>query len=199
MIGGLARNAAAIALGAAAFAALFAHHGHRPLDPNDPIAADGSSIAGRAHTIFDTDPALGAAGQPSSDSDDPADFQPMIKNDRPWAESSRARFKTLGGRLDWSLCKGGTRQTLLYAVRDYYSTRGREKHIFSRRGPRAKAAIEQEWSTPADLEIDNYVRHALQYGILHKTDVPKDPYSEFAKTFADTQELGAGCTTADNR
>lgn len=187
-----------IALVAVAFVYLFAPGGaHRVLDPNDPIAADGSLIAGRAHTIFDTEPAYGAFRQPArSDSDDPADFEPAIKRDRGWAESDRALFKTLLGRLDWSLCKGSDHALLMTAVRNYYGTRGREKHIFSLRGPRATAAIEQEWSTPLDRQIDDYVRHALQYGIVHKSDFPAKAYPEFARVFADAEEFGVGCTAS---
>lgn len=87
----------------------------------------------------------------------------------------------------------------MVTVQTYYSWRGREKYVYSRRGPRAKAAIEAEWSSPADQDIDNYVRHALQYGILHKRDIPHDHYDEFARTFGDTEELGTGCTAADAR
>ena len=75
----------------------------------------------------------------------------------------------------------------------YYGTRGREKHGFSLRGPRAKAAIEQEWSTPLDRQIDEFVRQAVQSGFLHKDEVPANVYPEFAKVFADTKEIGAGC------
>ena len=201
MIAAAARTVGVIALAAVAFVYVFEPGGtHRVLDPNDPIAADGSLIAGRAHTIFDTNPAYGAFRPPvRSDSDDPADFEPAIKRDRGWAESDRALFKRLLGRLDWSLCKGSDHALLMMAVRNYYGTRGREKHNFSLRGPRASAAIEKEWSTPADRDIDNYVRHALQYGILHKSDVPRDSYAEFAKVFADAEPLGNGCTAADNR
>jgi len=196
----IARPAAAIALAVAVFAGLFARGGHRPLDPNEPIAADGSLIAGRAHTLFDSEPALGAYGSPRSDSDDPVDFEPLIRNDRGWAQAERGQFRRLlGGRLDSSLCKAGVHPQLLGAVRSYYETRGREKHVFSLRGPNAKAAIEREWSTPADQDIDNYVRHVLQYGLLHRSDIPNDRYAEFAKTFAGTQELGTGCTAADTR
>jgi hypothetical protein len=187
------------ALGAAALVYILAHGGtpHRVLDPNDPIAADGSLIAGRAHTIFDTAPYGALTRQPRADSDDPADFEPLIKLDRGWAETSRGEFKSLlGHRLDASLCRDGIHQQLMWAVRDYYGTRGREKHNFSVRGPRATAAIELEWSTPADREIDDYVRHALQYGLIHKTDFPAKTYPEFAKTFADTEEFGVGCAGA---
>lgn len=196
MIAATLRTGGAIALLAIAFGYVLATGGrHRVLDPNDPIATDGSLIAGRAHTIFDSEPVLGAFEAPHPNSDDPADFEPLIKHDRPWAESARALFKTLHGRLDWSLCTGSARQLLLLAVRNYYLTRGREKHTFSLRGPQATAAIEQEWSTPADREIDDYVRHAVQYGIVHKRDFPANYNPEFAKVFADTQEYGIGCTT----
>jgi hypothetical protein len=90
------------------------------------------------------------------------------------------------------------RAHLVGVVRIYYLIRGGEISRFAARGPRAKAAIEAVWSTPDDRQIDNFVRHALQYGILHKTDFPEHTYPEFARMFADVQELGAGCTTADN-
>jgi hypothetical protein len=202
MIAAAARTVGMIALAAVAFVYVFEPGGtHRVLDPNDPIAADGSLIAGRAHTIFDTNPAYGAFRPPArSDSDDPADFEPAIKRDRGWAESDRALFQTLLGRLDWSLCKGGDhRMLMMVVVRNYYGTRGREKHIFSLRGPRATAAIEQEWSTPLDRQIDDYVRHALQYGIVHKSDFPAKAYPEFAHVFADAEEFGVGCTGTDSR
>ena len=201
MIAAAARTVGIIALAAVAFVDVFEHGGtHRVLDPNDPIAADGSLIAGRAHTIFDTNPAYGAFRPPArSDSDDPADFEPAIKRDRGWAESDRAPFQTLLGRLDWSLCKGSDHALLMMAVRNYYGTRGREKHNFSLRGPRATAAVEQEWSTPLDRQIDDYVRHALHYGIVHKSDFPAKSYPEFAHVFADTEEFGVGCGGGDMR
>jgi len=201
MIAAAARTVGVIALAAVAFVYVFEPGGtHRVLDPNDPIAADGSLIAGRAHTIFDTNPAYGAFRPPArSDSDDPADFEPAIKRDRGWAESDRALFQTLLGRLDWSLCKGSDHALLMMAVRNYYGTRGREKHNFSLRGPRATAAVEQEWSTPLDRQIDDYVRHALHYGIVHKSDFPAKSYPEFAHVFADTEEFGVGCGGGDMR
>jgi len=198
MIGTTERALGLTALAAVMTVYVFASSAkHRVLDPNDPIAANGSMIAGRAHTIYDTNPLLGAFNQADPNSDDPADFEPLIKTERPFAERDRSLFKTLLGRLDWSLCKGGDRQSLMLAVRTYYEERGRLIRQFSQRGPRAKAAIELEWSTPDDRQIDNYVRHALQYGILHKNDFPAKSYPEFAKVVADTQELGVGCTTTD--
>jgi hypothetical protein len=170
---------------------------HRVRDPNEPIAANGSLIAGRAHTIYDTEPSLGAFKETRPNSDDPDDFEPLIKTERQFAERDRSLFKSLLGRLDWSLCRGGDRQMLTLAVRTYYEERGRLISQFSHRGPRAQAAIEREWSTPDDRQIDDYVRHTLQYGILHKSDFPAKSYPEFASLFSDTQELGVGCTAAD--
>src|SRR5260370_19746945 len=129
MTAAAARTVGMIAVAAVAFVYVFDPGGtHRVLDPNDPIAADGSLVAGRAHTIFDTNPAYGAFRPPvRSDSDDPADFEPSIKRDRGCAESDRALFKTLLGRLDWSLCKGGDHALLIMAGRHYYGTRRRPK------------------------------------------------------------------------
>ena len=198
MIAAVSRTVGMAALIAAALICIFTPRiKHRLLDPNDPIAADGSLIAGRAHTIFDTAAYGALKPQPRADSDDPADFEPIIKLDRGWAVTDRAEFKPLLGRLDASLCKGSDHQRLMRAVHNYYGTRGREKHNFSVRGPRATAAIEAEWSTPADREIDDYVRHALQYGLIHKADFPARTFPEFVKTFADAEEFGVGCTGAD--
>lgn len=167
------------------------------LDPNGPIAADGSMTAGRARTFHDAEPASGALTPSNQMSDDPADFEPAIERERSHAEAQRAQFKNFGGKLDVSLCKGSDRWMLFLAVRDYYQTRGREKSGFALRGPRATAAIDREWSSATDREIDNYVKHALQYGFLHQRDFSALP--EFAKTFADTEEFGEGCTEADAR
>jgi hypothetical protein len=193
---GVLRGLLIIVLAAIAFEIVFLPlDKHRALDPDEPIAADGSMIAGRARTIYDTNPILRAAGQEARlDPDDPASFEAAIKHNRPWAEGERAYVKkTLFGPLDWSRCEGPRRQMLIAAVHSYYGTRGREKDSSSLRSPRAKAAIEEEWSTPLDRQIDDFVRHAVQYGILHKNEVPANVYPEFARTFADTEELGAGC------
>ncbi len=192
---GVLRTLLAVTLAAIAFEIVFVPRDkHRALDPDEPISADGSMTAGGTRTIYDTDPIYRAASQmPPADSDDPADFEARLKDDRAWAERSRAFIKPLLGRLDWSRCEDLPRQLLISAVHAYYDTRGREKQSFALRGPRAKAAVEQEWSTPLDREIDDFVRHAVQYGILHKHEVPANVYPEFAKTLADTEEIGAGC------
>jgi hypothetical protein len=193
MYSGAIRTAGITALAAVAIAYTLAPgRSHRPLDPYEPIAADGSMVAGRAATIYDTNPLLRA--RPSPSSDEPADFEPIIRTEHPFIVRDRASFTPLLGRLDWSMCQGGDRQTLIWAVRNYYEERGRLLSEFSHRGPHAKSAMDQEYSTPADRDIDNYVRHALQYGILHKSDFPGRTYPEFAMTFADVQALGSGCT-----
>jgi hypothetical protein len=169
---------------------------NRPLDPNEPIAADGSMTAGRAATIYDTNPLLRA--RLSDDSDDPADFSRQIKADRPIIAADRALFKRLLSRpLDASLCKARDHTMLLLAVRTYYSERTREKRAYALRGPHANAAIQKEWSAPAVAEIDDFVRHAVQYGLLHKGELRSNFYAEFDGTVADIQELGTGCTAAD--
>ena len=192
---GILRALLVVVLAAIAFEIVFLPRDkHRALDPDEPIAADGSMRAGRTRTIYDTNPLYRAASQtPPADSDDPANVEADIKRDRPWAERERAFMKSVLGPLDWLRCKDMPRRMLIAAVHSYYGTRGRAKYAFSLRGTRAKAAIEAEWSTPLDREIDDFVGHAVQYGILHKTEVPANVFPEFAKTFADTEELGAGC------
>jgi hypothetical protein len=171
----------------------------RVLDPQDPAAADGSMIAGRAATIYDTNPLYGAFRQPLPGSDDLKDIAADIKHAQWIAQSDRAMIVTdMRAPLDWSRCRHAARTTLVHAARSYYFTRGREISRFAVRGPHAKAAIEAVWQTPDDREIDDFIRHALQYGILHKTDFPERTYPEFAKLFADVKELGVGCTDADN-
>ncbi|HXQ84416.1 MAG TPA: hypothetical protein VN769_10155 [Xanthobacteraceae bacterium] len=166
---------------------------HRALDPDEPIAADGSMTAGRALTIYDTNPLFGAYGWPRQDPDDPANFAPRLGDERRMNERNRMLMKSLIGPLDWSRCEDTSRKLLINTAQTYYGMRGRQIHSFSMRGPRAKAAIEQEWSTPLDRQIDDFVRHAVQYGILHKAEVPANVYPEFAEVVADTKEMGAGC------
>jgi hypothetical protein len=195
---GVLRAVLVAVLAAIIFSVVFAPRAaHRALDPDEPIAADGSMIAGRTLTIYDTNPLLGATGGPRPDSDDPRDFEDALKNDQKWAERERGMIKNLLGPLDWSRCADSSRRLLISAVHGYYGARGREISSFSRRGPRAKAAIEAAWSSPLDRQIDDFVRHAVQYGILHKDEMPANVYPEFASVTADITELGAGCTAAN--
>lgn len=197
MLGAAARKTVPIALAGIVFACIFGiGNSRRELGPNDPIAADGSMTSGRAATIYETNPLF--RGRLARDPDDPADFEPLIKTEHPFIERDRAPFEALLGQPVGSLCQGSSRQQLMMAVHIYYEERGRLMAEFSRRGPRARAAMEREWSTPVDREIDDYVRHLIQYGILHKSDFPLPNHAEFNKVFADTRELGSGCA-ADSR
>lgn len=151
-------------------------------------------IAGKARTIYDTNPLLGAFGEhPRPDPDDPKEFGWLIENDRWFAGRDRDTIAKLIGPFDAARCADVARKELIAAVRTYYGTRGREKHSFSLRGPRAKAAIEQEWSTPVDQRIDEFVRRAVQSGFLHKNEIPANVYPDFARVFANTLEVGAAC------
>jgi hypothetical protein len=166
---------------------------HRALDPDEPIAADGSMTAGRARTIYNTSPLLGAFGEKREDPDDPTSFQWLIENDRWTGDHARDAMVEVIGPVDGALCAPAAHTRLMTALHNYYDTRGREKHSFSLRGPHATAAIVQEWSTPADRRIDEFVRQALLSGFLHKNEVLSHYLPEFEKTFANTQEVGAGC------
>ena len=81
---------------------------HRPLDPDEPIAADGSLTAGRALTIFDFEPVLGAFDPPypPSDSDDPKNFEERIQLEKTWTDRSREEIAKLLGPLDASIVRG---------------------------------------------------------------------------------------------
>ncbi len=84
-------------------------------------------------------------------------------------------------------------------MRIYYGARGRQKSSFALRGPRAKLAIEKEWSTPLDRRIDEFVRATLLSGFLRKDDVPAPVYPEFARVFADTDEAPDACPPKHER
>jgi len=171
----------------------------RPLGPDQPIAANGSMSAGRARTIYDN-PLLGAFGElPPADPDDPDDFGERIKLEQPGDALARDAMAGAIGPIDGSLCESAAHQRLMTAVQYYYDTRGRQKHSFSLRGPRASAAIEKEWSTPADRRIDEFVRRTLLSGFLHKNEVLAHYLPEFARTFSRTEEIGAGCPPTRTR
>src|SRR5258707_13431747 len=61
-----------------------------PLDPDQPLAADGSLVAGRARTIFQFDPLLGAFDEVRpADPDDPHDFEEYFAIESNWVDRSR--------------------------------------------------------------------------------------------------------------
>jgi hypothetical protein len=166
---------------------------HRALAPDEPIAADGSMLAGKARTIYDTNPLLGAFGEKHEDPDDPKSFQWRIENERWTSDHARDAMVQVVGPVDGSLWAPSAHRRLMTALHNYYDARGREKHSFSLRGPRAKAAMDREWSTPADRQFDEFVRRTLLSGFVHKNEVLTHYLPEFEKTFADTQEVGVGC------
>jgi hypothetical protein len=192
---GIVRAAFVIVLAAIAVELLVVPRAaHRALDPDEPIAADGSMTAGRTQTIYDTNPILRAASDaPRPDPDDPREFEDRIKIERWGTDHARDAMAQVVGSVDGSLCEPAAHTRLMTALHNYYDSRGRQKHSFSLRGPRAAAAIEKEWSTPADGRIDEFVRQALLSGFLHKSEVLTNYLPEFEKTFANTREVGAGC------
>ncbi len=151
--------------------------------------------AGRTRTIYDTSPVLRAAAEaPRSDPDDPDDFKQRLTIEQPNDDHARNAMAEVIGPVDGLLCESAAHQRLMTAVHNYYDTRGRQRHSFHLRGPRASAAIDKVWSTPLDLQIDEFVRRAVLSGFLHKNEVLVAHYlPEFAKTFAATDEVGAGC------
>jgi hypothetical protein len=168
---------------------------HLPLDPDEPIAADGSLTAGRARTIFDFEPLLGAFGemQPKADPDDPKVFAKAIEIEKYWGDESRKRIVDMFDLIDRSYCEGANRSQLIGTVRMYYFVRGRQKLSFSARGPQARIAIEREWSTPIDERIDEFVQQLVASGFLHLRDLPAQSFPEFTKVVAQTTVIGTAC------
>lgn len=171
---------------------------HLPLDPDEPMAADGSLTAGRALTIFDFEPLLGAFGErePRPDPDDPWNFKAYYELEWDWADRSRDPIYRVLGPIDWSFCEPGKHRQLIAAIRTYYDARGRQKASFSLRGPRATAFIEQQWSSKLDRRIDQFVRQLVEAGFLLPAEVPARSYREFAKVAADVRPIGKACLPA---
>jgi hypothetical protein len=165
---------------------------HVPLDPDEPVAADGSLMAGRMRTIFDFDPVL-SKPKPANNSDDPEQVAARIAIEKPWTDRSREAIVRILGPMDWSFCEEFQRKRTIAAVRAYYNERGLQKASFLLGGPRAKAAIEQAWSTPVDRRIDEFTRQLVASGFLHPRDVPERSFPEFAKVVAQTKIVGAAC------
>jgi hypothetical protein len=162
-----------------------------PLDPDEPVAADGSSSAGQARTIFDTEPLLGAFGEPPRrDPDDPKELQARAEIEQRWVDNARDAIGPWLSRSDWRLCEEDARVDLIKAVRHYYDTRGRQKASFALRGPGGKAFIERAWAMPLDRDIDAMVRHFAASGFLDTRYLPQRSYPEFAKVIAHIEIIG---------
>jgi hypothetical protein len=166
-----------------------------PLDPDEPIAADGSGASGGARTIFDTEPLLGAFGEPPRPAlDDPHELRTRLAIEQRSMDTARDAIGAwLYRRSDWRLCEEEPRVDLIEAVRRYYGMRGRQKAGFALSGPAGKAFIEQAWATPLDRDIDAMVRHLAASGFLDTYYVPARDYPEFAQVIARTTLIGVEC------
>src|SRR5271170_2438337 len=99
---------------------------HRALDPDEPIAADGSMTAGRARTIYDTNPILRAdAEAPRPDPDDPREFEQRIAIEKWGTDHVRDAMAQQIGPVDGALCEPAAHAQLMTAVHNYYDVRGR--------------------------------------------------------------------------
>ena len=106
------------ALAAIVFEVTFAPRAaHRALDPDEPIAADGSMIAGKARTIYDTNPLLGVFGEPPRpDPDDPRDFEQRIAIEKWGTDHARDAMAQQIGPVDGSLCEPSVHTRLMTAL-----------------------------------------------------------------------------------
>jgi hypothetical protein len=167
---------------------------HFPLDPDEPIAADGSATAGQTRTIFDTEPLLGAFGEPPRpDLNAPAELKARLENQQGWMDHARDAIGPWLYRSDWRRCEEAARIDLIEAVRLYYDTRGRQKASFALSGPPAQAFIEQAWATQLDRDIDAMVRHFAASGFLDTSFLPGRSYSELAKVIDHLERVGVEC------
>ncbi len=166
---------------------------HVPIDPDEPLAADGSLAAGKARTIYDIDPALGAPDPPIKvDSDDPNVFRRRFEEEAYWTARARPPMLEFLDRSDVWLCEDANRERLVEAVKTYYDIRGRQKASFSGRGPRAREFIAQAWATPLDQRIDAFARRVIMSGILDAY-LPRTYHPELAEAAAGAKPVGAAC------
>lgn len=172
----------ALALLVGLAAALVPRMHHVALDPDEPIAADHSLVAGRARTIFDFEPLLGAFDEPkpAPDLDDPAEFEARFELEKDWTDRSRENVAEFFGSADATLCQEGNRQRLIRSLGFYYDARFRQRASFGRRGPRAKAFIDQAWSSPLDQRIDVFARQLVMSGIIKARDLSGHTHVEFS-------------------
>lgn len=170
---------------------------HLPLDPDEPLAQDGSLAAGRARTIFDFEPALGAFDepQPPRDPDESSAIQETFEIQADWTGQQREKVVAFLAATDGAFCDEPHRQDVITAIKNYYAVRARQKFSFSQRGPRAKSFIEAAWSTPVDRQIDRFARLLMISGTITSLDIRKEAYPEFAKAVADIVVTGDGCAS----
>ncbi len=149
------------------------------LDPDEPLAADGSLTAGRALTIFQFDPLLGAFDEPRPDNpDDPRDFEEYFEIESHWVGESRDGIVDLIEPVGPALCVPEKHKRLIAAIVTYYDTRSRQKASFRIRGPRASQFIEQAWSTTTDRRIEAFVQQLVAKGFLQVWEMSPQTYPD---------------------
>jgi hypothetical protein len=146
---------------------------HRPLDPDEPIAVDGSLIAGGART-FDS---LQTPVRIAIDHDSPAEIEARLKLEQVWTDRVRSQMAALVGS-DIDLCNTYDRERLIAALHAYYDARGRQKTSFAMRGPNGRSAIEEAWATGSDRMIDQFVRYIFVLGFLRVAEIEAPPRSD---------------------
>jgi hypothetical protein len=156
-----------------------------PLDPDQPLAADSSLTAGRARTIFQFDPLLGAFDENRQvDPDDPHEFEDYFALESTWVDRSRDAIVDLIEPVDAVLCEPDRRKRLIAAIQTYYDTRSRQKAGFRLLGPRASRFIEQTWSTTTDHQIDSFVRQLVTQGFVQAPEISARSYPDLLDVIA---------------
>jgi hypothetical protein len=169
---------------------------HVPLDPDEPIAKDHSLSAGRARTIFDFEPALGAFGEPKRpDPDSLEAIQEMFDIEKDWTDRRRDLIAAFLYAPDGAFCEEDYRQSLIAALKGYYDARFRQKYSYSMRGPHGKEFIEAAWSTPLDRRIDDLARRLVTSAAIKPGDMPERSVPEFAKVVSSVAVTGDGCAS----
>jgi hypothetical protein len=165
-----------------------------PLDPDQPLAADGSLAAGRARTIFQFDPLVGAFDEMRpADPDDPHDFEEYFAIESNWVDRSRDGIVDLIEPVSPALCDLERRNRLIAAIRTYYDTRSRQKASFRIRGPRASKFIEQAWSTATDHKIDSFVRQLVTQGFAQASELLPRVYPDLFEIVAHLPVTASAC------
>jgi hypothetical protein len=186
------RNLLASALAAAVVLVPFARH--LPVDPDEPLAANGSLTAGRARTIFQFDPLLGAFDEARpADPDDPNRFEQYFEFERNWTDRSRDAIADLIEPIGPGVCRLERRKRLIAAIRTYYDARSRQKASFRLRGPRASRFIEQAWSTATDRRIDSFVRQLVTLGFLQPGDLSPRSYPDLLEIIGNVSVPATAC------
>jgi hypothetical protein len=171
-----------------------------PLDPDQPLAADGSLVAGRARTIFQFDALLGAFDEPRPvNPDDPHDFEEYFEIQSTSVGQSRDGVVDLIEPIGLGLCAPDRRKRLIAAIGTYYDTRSRQKASFRVRGPRASRFIEQAWSTTTDHRIESFVQQLIRRGFLQMWEISPQAYPDLVDLVGPASAPAAACADTGAR